>query len=450
MIDFGELPVFADAATFPTIVLARKIPPTSKPTLFAKIQSLGFASLEAAVQEHPIYIDQTRFQEENWQLTGDEATQLLEKLKQNTVPLGDYVEDKLFRGVLTGLNEAFVIDRATRNRLIAEDPASAEVIKPFVVGDNVRHYQIDFEERYVIVIPKGATRYPFIKAAFDEEVRFAEEKGIVIQNLDKMWRRLDRTIVVPYEIALASISKKYPVIIRHLKRYEEEAINRTDKGDFWWELRACDYYEEFDKLKIIFPDIAKEPRMSFDRNGLYMGNTAYFIPTEDVSLLAILNSKLIFFYFSRNATVLGDMDKGGRLRWFRQDVERIPIAQPTDTQRAELAALANQMLTLSAQVQKQTHQLAELLQTDLGVAKLTEKLLHWPALDWPGLQTELKKQKVEIPLKRRAEWQSFFVDERAAVLALQTRRTDTDAQIDALVYALYGLTDAEIKIVAGR
>lgn len=402
IIDFGELPVFADAATFPTIVLVRKQPPTGTPTLFAKIQSLGFASLEAAILEHPIHIDQSRFKEENWQLTGDRETLLLKKLQRNTISLSDYVGGKLFRGVLTGFNEAFVINRATRDRLIADDPNSAEVIKPFVVGDNVRHYHIDFEEKYLI----------------------KTQIGINIE--------------------------RYKAIFKHLQSYQPQLEKRYDKGKFWWELRACDYYEDFDKPKIIFPDIAKEPRMSFDRSGFYMGNTAYFIPENNLALLAILNSKLVFFYFSRNATVLGDVDTGGRLRWFRQDVEKIPITQPTPTQYDELADLADRMLMLTEQLQKLTKQVAGMLQADLGVIKLTDKLQNWPALDWPSLLAELKKQKVGVSLPKQMEWKPFFAEQCTKALALQTERTTTDRQIDQLVYTLYGLTDAEIAIVEGR
>ncbi len=450
IIDFGELPVFADAATFPTIVLVCKQPSTDTPTLFAKIQSLGFASLEAAIQEHPIHIDQNRLKEENWQLSGSEQNAVFDKMRVNSVSLNNYVGGAIQYGIKTGFNEAFVIDLNTRNKLIAEHPASADVIKPFVVGDNVRSYRIDFEEKYIIVIPKGETRYPFVKAAFDEEMATAKASGLKIDNPKKSWNWLEKNLAVPYAAALTSISKKYPSILRHLEQYEKDATNRADKGDFWWELRACDYYDDFEKPKIVFPDITKESRFAFDTRKHYVGDTTFVIPFSDKFLLCVLNSKLAWYFFRDVCAVLGDSDKGGRLRFKKQYVDKLPIANPTPEQQTALAALADRMLTLTEQLQTLTKQVADLFQSDLGVGKLTDKLRHWPALDWPALLAELAKQKVSISLPKQMEWKPFYADQQAKATALQTERTVTNRQIDQLVYALYCLTDAEIVLVEGQ
>ena len=105
------------------------------------------------------------------------------------------------------------------------------------------------------------------------------------------------------------------------------------------------------------------------------------------------------------------------------------------------------MLTLSEQIQTHTKQVAGLLQTDLNVPKLTDKLLNWPALEWPALLTELAKQKVAVSLPKQMEWQGFFAEQRTRIQVLQTERTTTDTQIDRLVYALYGLSKADITLV---
>ncbi len=72
--------------------------------------------------------------------------------------MDEYVKGKIYRGILTGLNEAFVIDDETRQRLIKEDAKSAELIKPFLVGKDIKRYEPPPEERYLILIPKGWTR----------------------------------------------------------------------------------------------------------------------------------------------------------------------------------------------------------------------------------------------------------------------------------------------------
>ena len=193
------------------------------------------------------------------------------------------------------------------------------------------------------------------------------------------------------------MQKNYPSISAYLQPFEKEAQKRWDKGDYWWELRACDYYQEFEKPKIIFPDIAKESRMSFDKDKLFMGNTGYIIPVNDLYLLGILNSKLIFSYYKRSSMVLGDPDKGGRLRWIYQDVIKIPIR----------------------------------------VNKLHQK------------EDIIKQQRIEDSVKQmlklNKDLQKAKTSHKKEVIQRQINATDR--QIDKLVYKLYDLTEDEIAIV---
>ena len=426
LIDFGELPVFADAATFPIILLASKQPQTGTPTLFAKIQSLGFASLEATVQQQPIYIDQSRFKEENWQLTGGKQNAVFAKLRINSVSLTDYVNGAIQYGIKTGFNEAFIINRITRDQLIAEDPTSAEIIKPFVVGDNVRSYRIDFEEKYLIFIP---WHFP-------------------LQD--------DNSVTVISGKAEEAFKKQFPAIYEHLLGYKSqlEKRNQAETGIRyeWYALQrwASDYYESFEKPKLIYPIIAKESRFSLDRTGAYCNDKAFIIPVDDTFLLALLNSKLIWFYLKSVCSVLGDEEKGGRLELRGIYLRDVPIARPTLAQRTELATLADRMLTLSEQLQTLTNDVADMMQTNLNIPKRTDKLQHWPDLEWPALLAELQKQKVGVSLPKQMEWKPFYEEQRAKAATIQTQRTTTDRQIDQLVYALYGLTQAEIAIVEGN
>jgi hypothetical protein len=195
--------------------------------------------------------------------------------------------------------------------------------------------------------------------------------------------------------------KNHPALAKHLAPHAEVAQKRQDRGEYWWELRACDYYDEFEKPKIVYPDIAKESRFALDTDGLYFANTVYFIPLNDLYLLGLLNSKLIFSYFKRIASVLGDPDKGGRLRWFRQDVIRIPI----------------RCINFTDTTDKQKH---------AAIVALVEEMLQ--------LQ------------KNHAHAEREKLDARHT---LQMRIVQVDKQIDELVYQLYELSGTEIKVVEG-
>ena len=119
---------------------------------------------------------------------------------------------------------------------------------------------------------------------------------------------------------------------------------RWDRGDHWWELRPCDYYAAFDRPKIIYPDIAKEPRFVLDDNGLYVNNTTYVIAVRDLYLLGLLNSRTMWDYAKQRLSVLGDADNGGRLRFFQQFVRTLPIPNASNRDRVAISSLVQKCI----------------------------------------------------------------------------------------------------------
>ena len=161
---------------------------------------------------------------------------------------------KIYRGVMTGLNEAFVIDEATKERLIAEDARSAELIKPFLAGRDIKRYELPANDKYLILMPRGWTR---------------ERSGNA-------------------KDAFGWLRQNYPAIANHLLPFSEAAEKRCDKGEYWWELRACDYYDEFEKPKIMLPDISISGNFMLDKTGgIYSANTTYIVCSVDKYLLGI-------------------------------------------------------------------------------------------------------------------------------------------------------------------
>jgi hypothetical protein len=164
IIDFGDLQVFKGATTDPCILICGKVevePMISVTTL----KTLSFDSLEKYVGENRVSVNQSSLDDAGWNLGTDSEQQLLEKIKNAGIPLSEYVKGRIYRGVLTGLNEAFVIDEATKERLILEDPHSAEVIKPFLAGKDIKRYQLPKSEKYLIFTRRGTdiNSYPSIK-----------------------------------------------------------------------------------------------------------------------------------------------------------------------------------------------------------------------------------------------------------------------------------------------
>jgi hypothetical protein len=157
IIDFGDLPVFRRATTYPCIIRIGKDRPEARfPATLVK--TLEFGSLDEYVEGNRYLLNQDKLDEKGWSLADQKTQALLEKIRSKGIPLGEYVDGKIYRGILTGLNEAFVIDEETRNRLISEDPKSGELIKPFLLGRDIKRYQPPSSDRYLILIPRGWSR----------------------------------------------------------------------------------------------------------------------------------------------------------------------------------------------------------------------------------------------------------------------------------------------------
>jgi len=235
-----------------------------------------------------------------WALERPEVLALVEKLRRSGTPLGEYIGGRFYRGVTTGLNEAFVIDQATRDQLIAEDPQSAKIIKPWIRGRDIDRWRVGSAGLYLLWTYQGI------------------------------------------EI------KKYRAILEYLSGFREKLAKRWEpsRGQCeWYELRPCDFYAEFDKPKIVYPDIAKRPEFAYDTTGAYGGNTMYILPTGELYLLGILNSAAVeFFYTQISSTIRGDY-----LRFIATYMEQVPIPDATPAQRAAIEALVHKLLDAGGQ-----------------------------------------------------------------------------------------------------
>ena len=361
--DFGDLPIFQNATTYPCILRISKRPMKSTKSFMAtRVETLDFQDLQQYVESNSYSIRRDTLDDKGWSLASAKEDTLLSKIKSSGVPLGEYVKGKIYRGILTGLNEAFVIDAETRKRLIKEGSKSAELIKPFLVGKDIKRYNIADNESYLILIPKGWTREKSDKSG-------------------DAWNWL---------------KKNYSAIADHLSPFQKKAEKRYDKGEYWWELRACDYYEEFKNAKIVWGNMAVSPQFAIDIDMNYINAPAVFIPSNNLYLLAIMNSPICKWFIQQHAATRS----GGFLEYKPMYVSQLPI-RTIDFNNKKEKAIHDQMVLL------------------------VDKMLD--------LHEKLKKTKT--PHDREL---------------IERQIKATDDQIDQLVYELYGLTEEERKIVEGK
>ena len=254
VIDFGELPVFA-AGTDPAIIQFQKAHPekSHRLTVAAIKQSSEIQRLLEAVKERGEILSQRDLEDSGWSVESGKANALLNKLRNVGKPLGEYVKGRFYRGVLTGLNEAFVVDRETRDKLIAEHPSSAEVLKPFLRGRDVKRWRVNFAEQYLIKIESSENQ------AHSWSGQSAGEAEKIFANT-------------------------YPAIHAHFEPFRERLIKRYDQGKYFWELRSCAYWEEFEQPKIIFSDIGTVLKAFYTEKHFYGANTVYVMPVNGLEV----------------------------------------------------------------------------------------------------------------------------------------------------------------------
>lgn len=303
--DFGDLPVFESATAYPMIFIAQHAG-SPRAARYTEVPSLRppYPDVHALSRQYGFDLPPEAIDGAEWRLTRTETINRLERMRAGTRPLGEYVGGRIYYGVKTGFNRAFVIDAATRDALIAADPNSAKLIKPFIVGKDIRRWVVDYRDRWLIFARRGI-------------------------DIDK-----------------------YSAIHNHLAQWREELIPKAPDapqrapgrkpGSYkWYEIQDnIAYFPVFAGPKIVFPDIAKEPRFALDRAGAYCVNTTYLIPTSDLFLLGLLNSSVVEQFFVQ----LGAQIRGDYLRFFTQYVEQIPIPTTAREDRAAIEQLVERCL----------------------------------------------------------------------------------------------------------
>ena len=306
-LDFGDLPVFENVTTYPAIIIAeRGKPPKDHAVRASQVRTILQSELESELHAPGILVPQKELDESGWRFEDRRIARLRQKIQDAGVALKDVVNGQIYRGILTGLNKAFVIDQQTRDALVAADPKSKEILKPFLEGKDLKPWHANWRGLWLILIPAGWT-YQKSKKDFKSEKQ-----------------------------AFAFFKDYYPAVADWLETYKEEARKRCDQGTWYWELRACAYYEEFEKPKIMYPDITVQPRFVFDDKGYYFSNTTYFIPNADRYIQGILCSQLLWWQLTGMVRLM----RGGYLRLFSQYIEVLPIASPSASDRRKIASLA--------------------------------------------------------------------------------------------------------------
>lgn len=314
VMDFGMAQNFGAATTYTCIVqLAKR--PAGGTTLGCYV-----ADDRAAMANPRDYFEQNALPLKGldgtpWVVLPAARQRIKLAVEQQGVPLEKW-QLVIYRGILTGYNEAFYISTAQRNKFIEEDPNCAELIVPLLRGRNIDRY---------------ATQWETIE--------------------DEKWMINSHNGVKELEMPSVKLKTEYPILWNHISTYKKRLAVRLDKGDHWSNLRNCAYINDFWKPKIIYPNMTKYLPFYLDTTENFFINDKAFILTSEVEslpyLTAVLNSLLFRCCFRDNFPEL----MGNTYEVRKIFMDKIPIKKPTASQAALFEALVPMVQATKAKSQ---------------------------------------------------------------------------------------------------
>ena len=306
LIDFAGVKIFESATVDTNILLFSRSNNQHKTTcgITNKQNKDSVKNLSDFVQQQDTICDFST--SDSWVVLSPIEQSIKRKIEAVGTPLKDW-DINIYRGVLTGCNEAFIIDTAKRDEIISncrtedERKRTAELIRPILRGRDIK-------------------RYGYV------------ENGLFLINTHNGIRgKLPRIDI-----------NDYPAVKAHLDRYWNKISVRADKGDTPYNLRNCAYLEDFSKPKIIYPDICTFLSFELDTSCFYLSNTAYFLITEKEEhlkyFLRVLNSSVMDWYYRTLSVQLGEK----AVRMFSIYVLNIPIPPISDEPIEEILKLSKE------------------------------------------------------------------------------------------------------------
>ena len=269
--------------------------PSSGQLQVSNIKNISPETIHEDAEEQKELFDKRRMNDGVWVTSSYANFEQIERYKTELTTLGEFIGGEAYRGILTGLSEAFNISVEKANELCNIDARSQNILRPFLQGRDLVAYDETRADSYLIFIPKGFT-------AKGMGVN-REKQPLPTENDAWHWFR-----------------DNYPAVASWLLQFADKARRRSDKGDYWWELRACAYYDKFAELKIFYQAFQTKPCFVFDESSTFCNNSMFFMTVADKSLLALLCSKVGWWLTTEFCPRI---QNGAQLIW--DNFKQIPI-----------------------------------------------------------------------------------------------------------------------------
>jgi hypothetical protein len=417
--DFGHAKkFFPDADVFPSVLVVRKPygknSPADTEVCAIPRDAVSEKGLLEAVNAATFKQPRMIFNNDSWVLEPKPVMELLAKIRRNGIPLVDYVGIAPLAGIKTGFNKAFLIDGATREQLLRDDPNCAHIVQPFLRGQDVGRWNCPPSGLFMILMKSSADNpWPWAEAGSEAERVFA---------------------------------KSFPSLHRHFKNHEPQLRNRQDQGRYWWELRPSRNYVYFEGEYITYQDIAFHSAFAIVRSAV-PEMTAFCLPSSDAYLLSTLNSPIMWYLLSR--TTLHGKDEALRLK--TDKMQSIPIVPLKDERVYKVCReISGQLAQLARKRVEVQSVMEDWLCHQVGLPRINGQLDDMSRLDADGfvgavrevLPRTCKLTAADVAELKREHAATIEPARKAGseILALERRLSD-------LVNEAYGLTPEEVQLM---
>ena len=333
MLNIEDSQVFESAIVNVAIIVSRKTINASDDYCIVVNRPFSGESFEDFVRVKGFNYPQVYFDSKSWNLAEPKLVELQKKLEASGKTLEE-LNTKIRLGIATGSNEAFLIDEDQKREFYEKNPINTEIIKPILRGRDISRYSYTLPKQYVLLTKNGV-----------------------------------------------NVERDYPDIYEYLDSFGDKFKNRGAQGQHWTNLRACSFYDDFKKEKIVWIELSDLGRFALCNDEVYLLNSAYFLlPPSDIDskfLLGILNSSTIRFYLSLVAETSGM----GTSRWINNYVKEFPIPVVAYDQQIGIIKIVNQILEakivnpdidttdLEQEIDNRVYALYDLTQEDIAIVE---------------------------------------------------------------------------------
>ena len=349
-----------------------------------------------------------------WSLEDPGVQHLLTKVKETGASLAELCGGKLYRGPATGLNEAFFLDVTTKDALVRSDPGCAEIIKPLIRGRNIDRWKARYDDVYLIFAKRGTDidKYPSVRDHLSQYRERLEVKPRDWDDSGPKWRG-------------------------------------RRPGDYrWCELQDTpgrDFEEALAGPKIVYQEIQYHSWFCYEEDGSFVNNKVFLLPTDNLALLGVLNSPLMWWQLTR---VLPHMkDEALSPAGFLMEGIRVTTGSPSESDK--IRSIVEELMEDADSLHDWEREAISSAEERFGMPPSDRRLIQWLAVGPDTFVSRVTKaaEAGHPSAKAQEEITAFQQTNRESQIEFLTRQLALEKRLEVLVEDAYGLTPEERELL---